>query len=119
MAQEYKTIKVKKEVHEKLEEAAKKLNQKASSTSHNIKVTIAGLVGRVADAYNSHMSELVLTANTEDWILDGIPIITTSDAAKHYKEVLNYEPAYGVLEIGNMIRNIAMDKRFARLANEK
>lgn len=115
MSNEYVTIQVKKEVKEKLKVAADLLNQKKQSK----KITVAGLVGRLADAYENQMDSGTIIGNSDGWILDGMPIIITSDGAKHYEELKKYEPIFLAVKVSDYLRQKAMDRRFESIGNSK
>ncbi len=111
MSNEYTTIKVKKITLESLKNAAKLINNK----DPHYKMTVAGLVSRLAEAYDGQMDVNTLSGNKEGWILDGMPVILDSDASKHFKELKVYEPIDCSVLVSNYIRSEAMDRRFSRM----
>lgn len=112
MSNEYTTIKVKKDVGDKLKEVVDKLNSKESIVTF----TVAGLITRLAEAYSTQLTKGILASNTTGWIVDGIPIITNSDGARHYDELVRYEPVEAGFIVSEFIRKEAMTRRFARIA---
>jgi hypothetical protein len=112
MSNEYTTIKVKKEVGDKLKTAVGLLNGASSECVY----TVAGLVSRLAEAYDGQLNELVLASNTTGWVMNGIPIISNSDGAKHYEELLGYEPIAASFMVSDFIRHEAMTRRFKMIA---
>ena len=111
--QEYKSIRVKSEVIDSLKDVVEMLNKKQHKSLK--KITIAGLVSRLAESYNRHTNEETIVSNTESWILDGVPVILDSDAAKHFAELVAYDPILYPKYISNEIRRIAMDKRYENI----
>ena len=105
----YGQIKVKKEVLDVLKKAADDI-----SKTDGRKVTVASLVGMLADAYQYGMSPVTLAGNHVSWIASGYPVILNSDSFKHYQELMHYRPTTCVLEVNNFIRGEAMKERFAR-----
>jgi len=111
MASEYTTIKVKTETLDKLKTAAALLN--GSGDAQKI-VTVAGLVTRLAEGYERHMTRQTIAGNTDTWILDGYPVILDSDAAKHFEELRTYYPVDCSVMVAQYIRNLAMTERFSK-----
>jgi len=109
----YKQIKVKEDVLDKLKVAVALVNDIDGDKCN--KLTVAGLVTRLADACSKQVSGDILASNDIGWLLNGYPIMVNSDAAKHYNEFRLYCPDTFMLEINQMIRNRAMDERFKRL----
>lgn len=111
MGNKYKNINVKVEVADILVDAAARLNE--ASGGYGKKVTVAGLVTRLAEAYSGHMSDSTISGNNEDWIIDGVPVILTSDGAKHFRELKTYEPVHCAVMVSDFIRSEAMKRRYA------
>ena len=113
MQAEYTTIKVKKEVVAKLKNAAKLINKNSKYTN---KMTIAGLVAQLAESYDTQMDEDSVAGNGEDWILNGVPVILDSDAARHFRELKMYYPVECSTIVSKYIRDTATNKRFEKIA---
>ena len=111
MSNEYTTIKVKKTTLDSLKKAVKLINVK----DPHYKATVAGLVTILAESYDGQMDGNTLSGNQESWIIDGVPVILESDAAKHFRELKIYEPIDCSIMVSNYIRNEAMDRRFNRI----
>ena len=108
---EYKQIKVKKDVWDTLNRVAKDI----SKLDNGRCVTIAGLVTELAEAYDRQFIEEVAKGNKVSWMLSGIPVILNSDSAKHFQELVNSDPVNCVLRVNEFIREEAMKERFARV----
>ena len=113
------TITVKKEVRDTLANVVDMLNKKQSGELKLKKVTIAGLVTRLAHAYEDHMDERTMFGNQEDWIDCGAPVILDSDAYKHFAELKNYEPVDCTTMVSMFIRKEAMIRRFDAMMKDK
>ena len=108
----YTTIQVKREVKDVLKLAVDRLN---ATSSNSGKVTVAGLVNRLAEAYSLGMDEDTIKGNRESWVLDGIPVILTSDGSKHFRELKEYEPDNCAVIVSEFIRSEAMARRHERV----
>ncbi len=111
MKNEYTTVKLKKTTVNVLKVAADMINAKEPYS----KATVAGLVNKLAESYSTQMDNNTLSGNEEKWIIDGVPIILDSDAAKHFRELKSYEPINCSMIISNYIRKEAMDRRFKKM----
>ena len=109
------SIKVRRDIGDKLKSAVKLLN--GNNKSEQL-YTVAGIVSRLAEAYDSQLTPEVLASNNTGWVLDGIPIISNSDGFKHYNELLLYEPIEASFLVSDFIRKEAMTRRFKRLAED-
>jgi len=115
MESEYTTIKIKKEYVSQLKEAVNVINSKEGALGK--KTTVAGLVARLADSYDTQMSRITIAGNREGWIADGIPVILDSDASKHFVELKEYFPCDCSVMISNVIRTMAMEERMSRISS--
>jgi len=111
MKNEYTTVKLKKTTINALKVAVDMINAKEPYT----KATVAGLINGLAESYRTQMDNNTLSGNKEKWILDGVPVILDSDAAKHFRELKSYESVNCSVIVSNYIRKEAMDRRFKKM----
>jgi hypothetical protein len=111
MKNDYTTVKLKRSTVNSLKRAAALINMKEPYA----KATVAGLINGLAESYDTQMDDKTLSGNAEKWILDGVPVILNSDAAKHFRELKDYEPINCSTMISQHIRNEAMRRRFEKV----
>mgnify|MGYP005750453287 CR=1 FL=1 len=113
----YKQIQVKPEVLESLKKAVDIINERDSNKSVS-KVTIAGLVSRLAEAYDTQLVEDAI-GNSADWTTIGHPIIVDGDTKKHYEEMVTRDAKQSTLDINSAVRESTMRYKLRSIEKEE
>lgn len=113
----YKQIQVKPEVLESLKKAVDKINERDSGKPVP-KMTVAGLISRLAEACDTQLVEDAM-ASSADWTTVGHPILVDGDTKKHYEEMVVRNAKQSTMDINSAVRESAMYYRFEDMKKEK